>query len=54
MNGLAETGLQKIPGYALHTFGSPPDSAYGLANESSWPAFMQEGLSLLRLSLIHI
>ena len=48
MNGLAETGLQKIPGYALHTFGSPPDSAYGLANESSWPAFMQEGLSLLR------
>jgi superfamily II DNA or RNA helicase len=48
MNSLAETGLQKIPGYALHTFGSPPDSAYGLANESLWPAFMQEGLVRLR------
>ena len=48
MNSLAETGLQKIPGYALHTFGSPPDIAYGLANESLWPDSMQEGLPRLR------
>ncbi|MFZ4534762.1 DEAD/DEAH box helicase [Propionivibrio sp.] len=48
MDSLAKTGLQKIPGYALHTFGSPPDSAYGLANESSWSLFMQEALPALR------
>ena len=48
MQGLSGTGLQKIPGYALHTFGSPPDNAYGLANESSWPEFMQAALPLLR------
>ncbi len=45
---LSETGLQKIPGYALHTFGSPPDNAYGLANEASWQAFMQVSLDVLR------
>lgn len=48
MDSLAETGLMKIPGYALHTFGSPPNNAYGLASEGSWPHFMQEGLALLR------
>jgi len=48
MQRLAETGLQKVPAYALHTFGSPPDNAYGLANESSWPVFMQEALPPLR------
>ncbi|WP_301101883.1 DEAD/DEAH box helicase [Propionivibrio sp.] len=48
MNSLAEAGLQKIPGYALHTFGSPPDSAYALANELCWPGFMQEMLPRLR------
>jgi superfamily II DNA or RNA helicase len=48
MSSLAEAGLQKIPGYALHTFGSPPDSAYGLANEASWSAFMHEALPVLR------
>ena len=32
----------------LHTFGSPPDNAYGLANESSWAAFMQAALPVLR------
>jgi superfamily II DNA or RNA helicase len=50
MQGLSGTGLQKIPGYALHTFGSPPDNAYGLANESSWPEFMLAALPLLRAS----
>ena len=45
---LAETGLQRIPGYVLHTFGSPPDSAYGLAHEAQWPDFMREALPLLR------
>lgn len=48
MHSLVETGLQKIPAYALHTFGSPPDNAYGLANESAWPGFMQEALPRLR------
>ncbi len=48
MDRLSETGLQKIPGYALHTFGSPPESAYGLANELAWSAFMQEALPVLR------
>ena len=48
MDRLVATGLQKIPSYALHTFGSPPDSAYGLENESCWPAFMEEGLPQLR------
>ncbi|MBK8894019.1 MAG: DEAD/DEAH box helicase [Propionivibrio sp.] len=48
MDRLVATGLQKVPSYALHTFGSPPDSAYGLENESCWPAFMEEGLPQLR------
>lgn len=48
MASLAGTGLQRIPGYALHTFGSPPDSAYGLANEAAWPVFMQEALPALQ------
>ena len=48
MDCLAETGLQRIPGYALHTFGSPPDSAYGLVNHVSWAAFMQDALPILR------
>jgi superfamily II DNA or RNA helicase len=47
MNSLSEAGLQKIPGYALHTFGSPPDSAYGLNSEPSWTQFMQEALPVL-------
>ena len=45
---LQETGLQRIPGYALHTFGSPPDHAYGLSSEASWPDFMQEALPELQ------
>ena len=34
LDELAAAGLQKIPGYALHTYGSPPDGAYGLASEA--------------------
>ena len=50
---MAELGgadLEKIPGYVLHTFGRPPDNAYGLAQESSWPVFMREQLPRLRSS----
>jgi hypothetical protein len=32
MDELAGSGLEKIPGYVLHTFGRPPDNAYGLAH----------------------
>ncbi len=42
MAALAEAGLEKIPGYVLHTFGKPPDNAYGLASEAAWPVFMHE------------
>ena len=45
---LMQTGLQKIPAYALHTYGSPPEHAYGLASESGWVTFMQEALPVLR------
>ena len=48
MDALLAVGLLKIPGHSLHTFGSPPDNAYGLANESSWTAFMQAALPVLR------
>jgi superfamily II DNA or RNA helicase len=48
MAALVQNGLQKIPGDALHTFGSPPDSAYALANEACWNDFMQDALPRLR------
>ena len=48
MASLAERSLQRIPPQALHTFGSPPDNAYGLANEAAWTAFMQDSVPLLR------
>ncbi len=41
-------GLQKIPGHTLHTFGSPPEGIYGLADEASWISFMQEGAQRLK------
>jgi superfamily II DNA or RNA helicase len=50
MKHLVDSGLQKIPGHVLHTFGSPPDCAFGLANESSWPLFMQQAVPILRNS----
>jgi superfamily II DNA or RNA helicase len=45
---LADNGLQKIPGHTLHTFGSPPEGIYGLADESLWVPFMQEGTQRLK------
>ncbi|MFN4342423.1 MAG: SNF2-related protein [Azonexus sp.] len=45
---LAESGLQKIPSHTLHTFGSPPEGIYGLADESRWLPFMQEGAQRLK------
>src|SRR5574343_1003901 len=45
---LAGSGLEKIPGHTLHTFGSPPEGVYGLAEESLWVPFMQEGLLRLK------
>jgi hypothetical protein len=38
MDELAGAGLEKISGYVLHTFGRPPDNAYGLAQEGMWAA----------------
>lgn len=48
MAALAGSGLAKIPGNSLYTFGCPPDNAFGLANESSWPTFMQDAIPRLR------
>ncbi len=48
MDQLAQRGLQKIPAYALHTFGSPPENAYGLSGESDWPAFTRDAVPALR------
>ncbi|EXI71593.1 MAG TPA: DEAD/DEAH box helicase [Candidatus Accumulibacter phosphatis] len=48
MADLACADLEKIPGYVLHTFGRPPDNAYGLAKESNWPAFMRDEVARLR------
>jgi superfamily II DNA or RNA helicase len=45
---LAESGLEKIPGHTLHTFGHPPDGVYGLAEERDWPFFMEHSVPLLR------
>ncbi|EXI88698.1 MAG: hypothetical protein AW12_01831 [Candidatus Accumulibacter sp. BA-94] len=50
MAELASADLEKVPGYVLHTFGRPPDNAYGLADESSWAVFMREQLARLRNS----
>jgi superfamily II DNA or RNA helicase len=48
MRLLADCGLQKIPSYALHTFGAPPDGAYGLSSETDWWAFMHNTVPALR------
>jgi superfamily II DNA or RNA helicase len=45
---LAGSGLEKVPGHTLHTFGSPPEGVYGLADESLWVPFMQEGALRLK------
>jgi superfamily II DNA or RNA helicase len=48
MRLLADRGLHKIPSYALHTFGAPPDGAYGLSCETDWWAFMHDSVPALR------
>jgi superfamily II DNA or RNA helicase len=45
---LVASGMQKIPSHTLHTFGSPPEGIYGLADEGRWPPFMQEGIGQLK------
>src|SRR5574343_2011274 len=45
---LITSGLQKIPSHTLHTFGSPPEGIYGLADEHHWVPFMQEGSQRLK------
>ncbi|WP_313950136.1 DEAD/DEAH box helicase [Accumulibacter sp.] len=50
MDESAASGLEKVPGYVLQTFGRPPDNAYGLALESMWSAFMCDELPRLRLA----
>ena len=46
--GLESAGLQRIPLQVLHTFGSPPDHAFGLCYEDDWSAFMRDALPALR------
>jgi len=48
LKALAASGLEKIPGHTLYTFGHPPDGIYGLAHESEWSYFMQETVQGLR------
>ncbi len=42
LSALAAVHLEKIPMSSLHTFGSPPDNAYGLENETAWRALMDQ------------
>ena len=46
--GLESAGLQRIPLQVLHTFGSPPDQAFGLRGEDDWSAFMRDAVPALR------
>ncbi|MBL8398769.1 MAG: DEAD/DEAH box helicase [Candidatus Accumulibacter sp.] len=48
MERLSGCDLEKIPGYVLHTFGRPPDNAYGLSELAKWPAFMRDDVPRLR------
>lgn len=45
---LQAVGLQTVPDGVMHTFGSPPDGVYGLAQEADWSVFMQRPLAELR------
>ncbi len=47
---LLASGMQKVPGHTLHTFGSPPEGLYGLAGEAAWAPFMQDGTGQLKLA----
>jgi len=48
LKALGASGMQKIPGNTLYTFGSPPEGIFGLAEESSWAPFMQDGIGRLK------
>ncbi|HEX6735768.1 MAG TPA: DEAD/DEAH box helicase, partial [Azonexus sp.] len=48
LDALLASGMQKVPGHTLHTFGSPPEGLYGLADEGAWTSFMQDGASQLK------
>ncbi len=48
MRHLGEAGLEMIPARVLYTFGSPPDHAYGLTDESRWNDFMRDAVPLLK------
>ena len=48
MAALEATGLQRLPGHILHTFGSPPEGAYGLSSEAEWTVFMRDAVPALR------
>ncbi|MDR2837841.1 MAG: DEAD/DEAH box helicase [Azonexus sp.] len=45
---LAESGMQRVPGHTLHTFGSAPEGLYGLADETAWASFMRDGVETLK------
>ena len=44
---LTAAGFEKIPSHTLDTFGRRPEGIYGLAGESAWVAFMQQGREAL-------
>ena len=44
---MAAAGFEKIPSHTLDTFGRRPEGIYGLAGESAWVAFMQQGREAL-------
>ena len=50
LEALVASGMQKVPGHTLHTFGSPPEGLYGLAEEAAWAPFMQDGAAQLKLA----
>ena len=50
LKALLASGMQKIPGNTLYTFGSPPEGIFGLAGEASWAPFMQDGIAQLKLA----
>ncbi|MDR1995959.1 DEAD/DEAH box helicase [Azonexus sp.] len=48
LEALLASGLRKVPGHTLYTFGSSPEGLYGLADEAAWTPFMQTGIGLLK------
>jgi len=48
LQALTAAGFEKLPSHTLDTFGRPPEGVFGLASESAWAAFMQDGREALR------